>query len=1165
MNRFISLIVAFLLFVAGTEEIRAVDSQRALTQYVLESWSTPDGLPLPAISAVAQTSAGYLWIGTQEGLSRFDGLTFSTFDESSVPELTTSYIRALLATRDGSLWIGTMGGGLLRFRDGTWIRYGEAEGLPDDRVLSLSEGADGSVWGGTLSGGVFHLTDASIRVIRKSDGLASDFVSVIHYAYDGTVWAGGPEGLSRIKGTSITVLTETDGLSSRRIASVIQGRDGRVWVGTSGKGLNRIDHGKVRQILGTQPFASDHVLSLLEDSRGSIWFGTMQHGLWRLERGRLESLDAGTGLPGNVVTTLIEDREGTIWAGTNEGLSQLKDARITNYGTSEGLQSESIRAIYQQRDGTFWLASRGGLIRMKDGVYTPITSNGLSSDNILSLWGGQDGSLWIGTLDRGLIRMHEGRFTRYGTQEGLAGDMVLSILEDREGALWVGTSSGLSRLSNGRISTFRKKDGLGGDAISALHQDREGNLWIGTTDGGLSQFRSGIFRPAESPALRDAMIMSIYEDRQGVLWIGTLGDGLLRKAKGHVRSITRKDGLFSNSVLHVTEDGLGQFWMSSPKGIFRVSRADIDKFFRGQLSSIIPVAYGKSDGMKTQGTSGGTQPSGWKSLDGRLWFPTSRGVVVIDPARLGSSGLPPYVVIERTLVDGKQAGADAHSFPAGSSTLRFDYTGLTLVAPDKVTFRYKLEGFDDDWIEAGTRRAAFYTNLPPGDYEFRVLAANSDGVWSEQATTRALRIEPHLYQQIWFFPAVVVLLLCALFIVHRHRLRVVQRRALRLAELEKSMVRGQKMESLGQMASGIAHDFNNALMTSLPWADLLQRKFPDDETVQKASSQIRKSVHRGKEVTRQLLDFAQPKKPQKRAVELGAFVEDQLLMVRPSIRPEIEIVIQASAPVHVLVDPAQLSQAVLNLALNARDAISRAGTLTFVVRTAEANESAARGLPDERFGALSVSDTGTGMDRQTMEKIFDPFFTTKGVGEGTGLGLAVAHRIMEQNGGTIGVESQPGKGTTFHLLLPLTAAVPDPVKAEEPEALSMGRLAGIVVLLVDDDLEVAEGLSVCLESEGARVLHAETGPAALRMLDGGFNPHRVILDLGLPEMSGDVVHEEIRKRNAALPVIISSGYGDRARIARLLEDPETGYLQKPYEIEELITMILDFEGVAAGG
>lgn len=1156
--------LALLLFTA-TNAAHALDPQRALTQYVVESWGTTEGLPVPGITALAQTREGYLWAGTQEGLARFDGVQFTIFDRGNTPALKSAYVRALLASRDGSIWVGTMGGGLHRLSNGVWTHRDESGGLPDDRVLALSEAPDGSIWGGTLAGGVFRIDGSGIRTYRRKDGLAADFVSVIHAAYDGTVWAGGPAGLSRIRGGAIELFPFAGSAGPLRITSVMQGRDGSVWAGTAGSGLYRLNGKVFEPVRGPGSISSAHILSLLEDSRGSVWFGTMTEGLWRLDRGRFESLGAAGGLAGEVVTTILEDREGTLWAGTNEGLTQLKDGTITTHGEREGLPDGSIRAIYEAQDGTIWMATRGGLIGMRDGALVKIgAADGLATDNILSLWGTRDGSLWIGTLDEGLVRMKDGLFSSYTAKDGLGSNMVLAIVDDRDGRLWIGTSSGLSRFEDGRITTFHRGDGLGGEAISALRHDRRGNLWIGTTDGGLSRFRDGRFTQESSPALKQAIVLSIHEDEEGVLWIGTLGQGLIRKSEEHVRTIDRHDGLYSDSVLHVTEDDYGFLWMNSTKGIFRVSRSDITEFLRGKTTKITPVAYGKSDGMRSVDGNGGTQPAGWKARDGRLWFPTARGAVVVNPAHLRTGGMAPTVLIEQVLVDGKAASPESRTFPAGSSTLEIVYTGITLVAPDKVTFRYKLEGFDSDWREAGTRRAAYYTNLPPGEYQFRVLAVNSDGVVSASPALRTIHIESHFYQRWWFYAALVVLLTMAALFTHRQRILAERRRASARAELDRSMVRGQKMESLGQMASGIAHDFNNALMTALPWTDLLQRKYPRDENVQKASAQIRKAIYRARDVTRQLLDFAQPKKPELRSVDLRQFVDEQLDLIRPAIRPEIGIQVRSNAQVSAMVDPGQLSQVLLNLALNARDAMPGSGELTFTIRMAEARELAERGLAAERFGAISVSDNGTGMSSKTAEQIFDPFFTTKGVGEGTGLGLAVVHRILEQNGGAIYVESELRRGTTFHLLLPLATEAVESTAADVRQPSSEGRLPGLAVLLIDDDTGVSEGLTACLEAEGASVRSATSGPVAIHLLDSGYVPNCVILDLGLPEMPGETVHAEIRRRSSDLPVIISSGYGTGPRIAALLEDPATGYIQKPYEIEDLIKIIQTLAAVKSG-
>jgi len=376
---------------------------------------------------------------------------------------------------------------------------------------------------------------------------------------------------------------------------------------------------------------------------------------------------------------------------------------------------------------------------------------------------------------------------------------------------------------------------------------------------------------------------------------------------------------------------------------------------------------------------------------------------------------------------------------------------------------------------------------------------------------------------------------------------------LRNAELERSLTQVQKIQSLGQMASGIAHDFNNTLMAALPWADLLRRKYPADESIQKAADQIRRAVHRARDVTRQLLDFAQPKKPQRQEIDLIELVRRQLPLMRPVIPPEIEIQTQLTPDTpRVWADPGQLGQLLLNLALNAREAMPDGGVLGLNVRPSSAREESRWGLAAGRFAILSVCDNGVGMDEEILDRIFDPFFTTKDVGEGSGLGLAVVHRIVEHHGGFVKVSSQKGRGTSIDVFLPVLQkeiAPSTPVTSKEMSA------AGLSVLIVDDETAVSEGIGVLLELVGAKVTAVTRGEEALRRLASGLRPSVIVLDLGMPEMSGERVHAAIREKFSDLPIVISSGYGDRARVDSLLKDPKTRFLQKPYEIEDLLREI----------
>lgn len=383
------------------------------------------------------------------------------------------------------------------------------------------------------------------------------------------------------------------------------------------------------------------------------------------------------------------------------------------------------------------------------------------------------------------------------------------------------------------------------------------------------------------------------------------------------------------------------------------------------------------------------------------------------------------------------------------------------------------------------------------------------------------------------------------------------RQDLRAQQLEQGLAHAQKMQSLGQMASGIAHDFNNTLMAALPWADLLRRKFPEDETIQKAASHVRNAVHRAREVTRQLLDFAQPRPPEIRRVDLAHLVRQQLKIIRPAFPPAIEIETELdSGDLFIDADPAQVGQALLNLALNARDALAQGGVIRIAVRGASPEEQQRWSVASPGWVSLSVTDNGSGMSRETLRRVFDPFFTTKDVGKGAGLGLAVVHRIIEQHRGGILIDSTLGTGTTVSLLFPAAGWAQQAESDAESAALPVGqRLRGKRILVIDDEPEVVEGIAMLLEMEGARVAVSHRGAEALKLIDGGLLPDLIILDLGLPEMTGEEIHRQIRERLEDVPILIATGYGDQERIAPLTADPFTSFRQKPFELDEVIRQL----------
>jgi diguanylate cyclase (GGDEF)-like protein len=437
------------------------------------------------------------------------------------------------------------------------------------------------------------------------------------------------------------------------------------------------------------------------------------------------------------------------------GLNRLKDQKFALYSTSEGLSSDAIWSIYEDPRGRLWLGTLGEGVNMIDGPTrtTYRARDGFPSDNVWSMLETRDGALWLGSRGQGLARWKDGKFQTFTARNGLVDDVVLALLEDRGGDLWIGTSGGLSRYRGGKFETFTPKDGLGSSKILCLAEDGAGDLWVGTRGGGIARRREGRFeRLGVAEGLSDATVYDVHPDGTGRVWFGTAGKGLLTIVGGRLRAYTSRDGLFDDLIYRILEDDAGDFWMSCNRGVFRVARRDLEAFEAGRIPKIPSISYGTADGLKSPECNGGFQPAGWKTRDGRLWFPTLRGAAVIDPARLRSNRVEPPVVVEEAFSDSQRmARSGTVRLPPGRSRFEFRYTALSFAAPEKVVFRYRLEGFDHDWVDAGPRRTAFYTNLPSGDFRFRVVARNDDGVWNERGSSYAFSIAPRYYQTVWFY------------------------------------------------------------------------------------------------------------------------------------------------------------------------------------------------------------------------------------------------------------------------------------------------------------------------------------------------------------------------------------------------------------------------------
>jgi signal transduction histidine kinase len=505
------------------------------------------------------------------------------------------------------------------------------------------------------------------------------------------------------------------------------------------------------------------------DRENSLWFGVEGGGLYRLRNQLVKTLSVDDGLIDKNVYSIFEDRGGDVWIGAwHAGLSRFRDGHITNYSTKEGLASGLVTSVYEDRQRRLWVAAwhnfNGGLSVFRDGHFVPAFEKQIvpRQTQIWAIYEDRFGALWFGS-SRGLVRYHHDLFETFTTKDGLAGDDVRIILEDESG-LWIGTYGGLSRFENGRFTSWTEKDGLPSNAVRSLYKDADGTLWIGTYEGGL----------------------------------GRLKDNQLTR-------ITARDGLYSNGVFQILEDRRGYFWMSSNRGIYRVERRELDEFAEGRRSAVNVTAFGRSDGMLNAECNGGMAPAGIKARDGRLWFPTQDGAAVIDPEAVVVNNVPPPVVIETAKVDNQTIGfatvsAASESTSAeikldpGAVNLEIQYTALSFLNAENMRFKYRLEGWDEEWVEAGTRRTAYYSRLAPGEYTFRVIAANSDGVWNDEGESLKITVLPRFYQTWWFYALTVLSIGLLVRLLYVYRLRQLEKISAAKTVYAQQLIESQEYE-----------------------------------------------------------------------------------------------------------------------------------------------------------------------------------------------------------------------------------------------------------------------------------------------------------------------------------------------------------------------------------
>ncbi|MCP4155383.1 MAG: hypothetical protein GY757_47095, partial [bacterium] len=685
----------------------------------------------------------------------------------------------LLEDRGGNLWIGTNGGGLSCLNNGKLTTYSQkgdnsssSKGFANDMGWALCEDHRHRLWIGTDEG-LSCMEPDKFTTFTTKDGLTNNRIRALHEDRSGHLWIateGG--GLNRmingkfIPFTGIETANGLVSLSGKSVRCIYEDREGCIWVGTGGGGLNCLTKDSLTVYTTADGLAGNRVRAIYEDRRESLWIGTYGGGLNRFRDGEFSTYATADGLVNNNVDRFYEDVEGSLWIGTEGGgLVRLKDGPFTTYSRVHGLSDDLVWCVFEDSKGNLWVGTDGGGLNLlqkgKTTVYT--TKEGLSGNIIKCIFEDSEGSIWIGTDGSGLNRLKNGSFTTYSTADGLANDLVRCIAEDNRGNLWIGTEGGLNRFKNGSFTSYTTEHGLSNSQVWCILYDKNagGQLWLGTHGGGLNLLKNGTFTAfTTNNGLANNSVRCIYKDPGGTLWIAT-GGGLNRLRENKLFSFSAKDGLFDDNIYWVLEDDKKNLWMSCNKGVFTVSKNRLELFASGMVNSFKSISYDEKDGMKSRECNGGTQPAGCKSRDGKLRFPTINGIAMIDPANSKINLHPPAVAIEEFIVNNKKiqeyvSPGKKIILPPGMGRLEIHYTGLSFLVPDKVRFKYKLEGFDDDWIKVGDRRTAYYTKVPPGNYRFRVTACNNDGIWNTTGAEFSFLLTPRFYQTFWFFAFVIL-------------------------------------------------------------------------------------------------------------------------------------------------------------------------------------------------------------------------------------------------------------------------------------------------------------------------------------------------------------------------------------------------------------------------
>ena len=1161
-----------------------------------------------------------------------------------------SVIHTVFQDRKGILWIGTYGGGIDRYNGAAFTNYSKKDGLSDNSICSIIEDREGNLWIGTVNG-LNKYNGRNFTVYTTENGISGNFIWDICEDSKGNLWlATYSNGVSRFNGKAFTTFTTAGGLIDNEVRAVLEDSKGHLWFGTL-KGVSKHDGTAFTGDMVTRRLQGYGVLSIIEDNKGNLWFGTGKNGVLCFDGIGFTVYTSGEGLCSNSINHIMQDSGGDFWFSTDNGLSQFDGRVFMNYTTKQGLKYNEINKTMEDREGNIWIATSIGLSRFRDKTFTYLNEKqGLKNNIVWSFWEDAHGMMWIateegiakydpqkGTLDmagekccKGFISCFYGdrhgilwfcsdnsiiqydgkQYTNFSKKHNLEPFIVFCMLEDRQGNMWFGTEHKGAVVWDGKtVKRFTQENGLLHNLVNDLLEDKQGNIWLGTPQGLCKYDGVNFTHITTADGLTNNLIMCMREDGENSLWLGTYGGGMIKytprqnKEKTRLQTFTTKDGLLNDEILSMVFADGKYLWITSKKSITKFDAAEYS-----QTGRKIFKHYSKDHGYF------GIEPNEgalYRDREGNIWIGTIYGAIKLNPQKDKPNTLEPAVYITGLKLFFEEMDRSVHGnkaltefgLPIGlelshnRNHLTFEFIGICLTIPEKVRYQIMLEGFDQHWSPPSKATYATYSNLPPGDYVFKVKARNNEGLWNKEPAEYRFRIKPPFWQTWWFYLMSFMILIGSLYSLIRlrtHKLKK-QKQALeeqvhlRTRELEQEKTRvdqinleleqrveertrelviagekllhARKMEAIGTLAGGVAHDLNNILAGIVNYPELLLMDIPPDSPYRHTILAIQRSGLKAAAIVQDLLTLARRGVTVTEVVKLESIVSEflqspecrKIMASNPTV--QIETLLE-KAGFNIIGSPVHLSKTLMNLVSNAVEAMPDGGKL--IIKTGNhyiKSHHPIKGYNEVKEGnyvMLTVSDTGIGMSENDMQHLFEPFYTKKKMGKsGTGLGMAVVWGTVLDHNGYITVESseEEKKGTTFTLYFPATRL--KLVKGQSHLTLNQLMGNGESILVVDDVEEQREVASRILKKLGYSVHTVSSGEKAVEYLKNQPMDLLVLDMIMEPGISGLETYKRVLKMYPGQKTIIVSGYTETEDIKEAQKLGAGTYVKKPYDLEKL--------------